>query len=119
MIVDDHQDIIDTIEIIVQKLGHEPIQAHNGSEFIQKITESTPDLVLLDVMMPGMTTKDILDKLQEMNKTSLKIILVTVVRFSFEEEKTLMKNSNVVGYIPKPFSIKQIIDEINKHVENA
>ena len=66
MIVDDNRDIVETLKTIMEKEGHTTNVAYNGEEFLKKVDEFKPNLVLLDVMMPGLTTEKIMEKLKEM-----------------------------------------------------
>jgi len=116
MVVDDEQDLRDMINLMLQKEGYETETAQDGQEFLEKIDVFQPDLVTLDVMMPGLTTKEILEKIKE-KKTNPKIILLTVVRFSEEEKKKIMDMGNVVGYITKPFEFDDLIKSVKKHVQ--
>jgi DNA-binding response OmpR family regulator len=116
MIVDDHKDITDTLKTIVEKIGCQTEVAYNGMELLQKVEKFNPDILLLDVMMPGYTTKTILTKLKEKNLGKIKIILVTVVRFEEQEIKSLMSEFNIVDYITKPFTINDLIERIKKQV---
>ena len=81
--------------------------------FLNKLDNFNPDIVTLDVMMPGLTTKEILGKLKNM-KRNPKIILLTVIRFSEEEKKKLYEMGNVVDYVTKPFEIDDLLDSIKK-----
>jgi DNA-binding response OmpR family regulator len=119
MIVDDHKDTVDTLSKIAEKMGHKADTAYNGRELLNKIGKSKPDLVLLDVMMPGLTTKQILSKLKEKNLGKLKIILVTVVRFADEERDALLKDTNIVDYITKPFKVTDMMERIKKQLKSG
>jgi len=90
MVVDDEPDLREMIELMMKKEGFETELAEDGADFLEKIDVYKPDLVTLDVMMPGLTTKEILEKLKEKN-CKPKIILLTVVRFSDEEKKKLIE----------------------------
>ena len=114
MIVDDNVDIVETLKTIMEKMGNRTEIAYNGNEFLKKIKKAKPDLVLLDIMMPGLTTKQILNKLKTMGFDSLKIILVTVLRSSEKEKKRLMKEFNIVDYITKPFEVNDFMERVNK-----
>lgn len=116
MIVDDNQSIVETLDTLMKKTGYSTFIARSGEEFLSNVENAQPDLVLLDVMMPGLTTRQILGKLKEMNLSTLKIILVTVVRFSKEQLGELTDQFNIVEYIPKPFDVMDIIDKVKKHV---
>jgi DNA-binding response OmpR family regulator len=116
MIVDDNIDIADTLKIIMEKEGNATLLAHNGEDFLNKVDEFQPDLVLLDVMMPGLTTEQIMERLKDKGWTSLKVILVTVVRFSDEEKKLLYTVLNITDYITKPFDVFELVGKVNKHL---
>ena len=114
MIVDDEQDLREMIEIMLRKEGFQTNTAENGSDLLNKIDVFQPDLVTLDVMMPGLTTREILEKLKE-KKTKPKIILLTVVRYS-EEEKQKLVQMGIVDYVTKPFELSNLINTIHNHV---
>ena len=78
MIVDDETDLREMLNIMIRKEGFKTLTAEDGDDFLRKIDDFQPDLVTLDIMMPGLTTKEILEKLEE-KKTKPKIILLTVV----------------------------------------
>jgi len=114
MIVDDETDLREMLNIMLRKEGFETETAENGDDFLSKIDGFQPDLVTLDVMMPGLTTREILEKLNE-KKTKPKIILLTVVRYS-EEEKQKLIQRGIVDYVTKPFEFDHLIDTIHKYV---
>jgi DNA-binding response OmpR family regulator len=115
MIVDDELDFREMLDLMMKKEGYETEMTVNGSEFLEKVEAFQPDLVTLDVMMPGLTTSEILKKLKE-KKSNPKIILLTVVRYSDEEKKKIFEMGNIVDYIVKPFEIDDLMDSIKKHV---
>ena len=114
MIVDDETDLRDMLNLMLRKEGFETITAENGDDFLNKIDEFQPDLVTLDVMMPGLTTREILEKLPA-KKTKPKIILLTVVRYS-EEEKQKLYQKGIIDYVTKPFELDNLINTIHKYV---
>ncbi|HEC92272.1 MAG TPA: response regulator [Candidatus Atribacteria bacterium] len=115
MVVDDEPDLRELISLMMKKEGFETETAEDGQKFLEKVDVFQPDLVTLDVMMPGLTTKEILEKLKEKN-CKAKIILLTVVRYSDEEKKKIMNMGNVVGYITKPFEFDDLVNAVKKHV---
>ncbi len=116
MIVDDEPDLVATLKELVRKAGHEAVTAGNGQEFLDRVEKSRPDLVLLDIMMPGLSTRQILDKLKEKKFQRLKIILLTVVRMGEDERTELFKNPLIVDYITKPFDITALMKGIKKQL---
>ncbi|MFO7968282.1 MAG: response regulator [Archaeoglobaceae archaeon] len=114
MIVDDSQDIAESLQDLMDKEGHETDLAFDGEELLRKVDNFNPDLILLDVMMPGLNTREILDRFKERGMDSFKIILVTVVRFSEEEIKQLKSDSTIVDYITKPFDVMDVSNRVEK-----
>ena len=115
MIVDDEQDLIEMLQLMLKKEGFKTETALDGQEFLDKVDTFKPDLVTLDVMMPGLTTGEILKKIKD-KKNKPKIILLTVVRYSDEEIQKIFQIENIVSYITKPFELDELIQAIHKHL---
>ena len=115
MVVDDEPDLREMLNLMLSKEGFETETAVNGSDFLNKLDNFDPDIVTLDIMMPGLTTSEILRELNG-KKSKPKIILLTVVRYSENEKKKIFGMGNVVDYVTKPFDLDQLIDAIHKHV---
>jgi DNA-binding response OmpR family regulator len=115
MIIDDETDLREMLNLMIHKEGYETDMAEDGKDFLSKIDDFQPDLITLDVMMPGLTTLEILDKLKE-KKTKPKIILLTVVRYS-EEEKQKLYKMGIVDYVTKPFDLDDLITRIHEHLD--
>lgn len=115
MIVDDELDLREMLVLIFQKEGFETETAEDGFDFLKKIDRFQPDIVTLDVMMPGLTTEEIIEKLKG-KKSKPKILLLTVVRYSDKEIEKILKINNVVEYIKKPFEYNDIIKAVKKYI---
>jgi DNA-binding response OmpR family regulator len=116
MIVDDEPDLREMVNLMLHKEGFDTETAEDGSEFLDKLDGFNPDIVTLDVMMPGLTTSEILKKLKK-KKSKPKIIFLTVVRYSEEEKEKMYHMGNVVDYITKPFDIDELTERIHKHIK--
>jgi DNA-binding response OmpR family regulator len=114
MIVDDETDLREMLNLMLLKEGFETETAKNGEDFLSKIDDFQPDLVTLDVMMPGLTTREIMEKLKE-KTTKPKIILLTIVRYS-EEETQKLHQMGIVDYVTKPFELDNLINMIHNHI---
>lgn len=115
MIVDDDGDLRSMTELLMKNEGYETLTATEGNDFLQKVSTFSPDVVILDVMMPGLSTKEILDQLQKNNQTA-KVILFTAVHYSNEEKENIKKKWNVVDYISKPFDADALIEAVQKQL---
>ncbi len=115
MIVDDERDFREMLNLMLRNEGFEIEFAEDGSIFLEKVDDFHPDLVILDVMMPGLTTEEILEQMKK-KKSKPKIILLTVVRFTPKKLDKLLEMDNIVDYIKKPFNIDAFLDSVKKHV---
>ncbi|MEM4244582.1 MAG: response regulator [Candidatus Nanoarchaeia archaeon] len=111
MIVDDEQDIRDSIKLILEKNGYRVITAINSDDCLNKLKAEKPDLILIDIMMPGTPVKDIVPKLKD-----VKVVYLSVVRVSEAEKEELLKSPNIVGFIQKPFDINTLVKKVKEYV---
>ncbi len=117
MIVDDEPDVLETIAQILVTNGYKTIEAKDGQECLDKLREEIPDIILLDIMMPGMTTKEILKAIEKDSRLSgVKIIFITAIHMPEAEERGLLAFKQVVDFIEKPFTIRRMIDAIEKAI---
>lgn len=110
MVVDDEQDIRETVQAVLENNGYKVILAVNGDDCLEKLKKTTPDLVLLDIMMPGTPVKEIVPKIKT------KIAYLSVVRTSEAEKEELIKSKNIVDFIQKPFDINDLLRRVKRIV---
>jgi CheY-like chemotaxis protein len=114
MIVDDERNLRELISAILEPEGYEVIQAEDGEDALEKLKTIRPDLILLDMMMPGMSGREVCEKIRTNEKTKdLKVVFLTVARFS-ELGKEELKRLKVLDYITKPFDNNDLIKRIKK-----
>jgi two-component system alkaline phosphatase synthesis response regulator PhoP len=114
MIVDDEPHMVELEKAVLEAEGFKTITANNGQEALRILEKAKPDLVLLDMMMPGMSGREVCEKIRKNSKTkSLKVMFVTVARFS-EIGKENLKNLDVLDYVTKPFDNSDLITRVKK-----
>ena len=112
MIVDDEPDILFTVGQMLEISGYEVIKAVNGDDCLKKLNEIRPDLVLLDIMMPGMNGWDVAAKIKENPKWSdIPIVFVTA---KGDAMSIGMGNMAAEDYITKPFDIMDLKSRVEK-----
>ncbi len=115
LFVDDEEDIREVVQIRLESNGYEVITAGSGEEALKKIEESNPDLMILDVMMPGMDGLTVLKTLRKNENTAkLPVIILTAKRKKMIGD--LFELENIQGFIEKPFDSKILLDMIEKAV---
>jgi len=112
MIVDDEPDNVSTVRSVLEKEGYNILVAVTADDCLKQVQGGAkPDLILMDIMMPGTPVKEIIPKLG-----NIKISYLSVVRTSEAEKEDLMKNEMIVGFIQKPFDIKDLAKKVKKIV---
>jgi two-component system chemotaxis response regulator CheY len=89
------------------------IEAHSGEECLKKFESEHPDLVFLDIIMPGMDGITALEKIRQQNPRA-KVVMCTSMKETEQEARA--KAAGCVGYITKPFSKSDISAAIKKHL---
>jgi DNA-binding response OmpR family regulator len=111
--VDDDLYILDALTELLQYSGYEIATTPKGDEVFNKIDESVPDLILLDVMLAGFDGRDVCKKLKENKKTqNIPVIMISATPNIAES----VKNSGADDYIAKPFDISQLLEKIEQQL---
>lgn len=112
LVVDDEKPISDIIKFNLEKEGYEVVTAFDGEEAIEKVEETNPDLIVLDVMLPK---KDGLEVVREVRKThSMPIIMVTAKET--EIDKVLGLELGADDYVTKPFSNRELVARVKANL---
>ena len=110
LIVDDNRSIIDSLEGILSDDGFEVSHAFNGYEALKKIHTESPDIVLLDIWMPGM---DGIETLKEIKKEYPYLPVIMITGHGTIEAAVDATKSGAFDFLEKPLSIDRVIVTIN------
>lgn len=111
MIVDDEPSIVQSLSGILSDEGFEIFTASNGYEALKRIEEQAPDLVLLDIWMPGL---DGIETLKEIKKTNPVIQVIIITGHGNIETAVSATKLGAFDLIEKPLSIDRVIVSINR-----
>jgi DNA-binding response OmpR family regulator len=107
MLVEDDEPILDMMDILLRKIGYEPILVPDVLEALKRVRSDPPDLILLDIMMTPMNGWEFLEKVRdEYHIRDLPILLFTAAP-SVEEKIALLKDPRL-GVLQKPVSIAEL-----------
>jgi CheY-like chemotaxis protein len=116
LVVDDDAPIITLMRSLLREFGYEARTATSGAAAIEAARAETPDLVLLDKNMPGMSGGDVIRALRtDVGLANVPILLLTGDPVAPQEIDELGAN----GTVQKPFDLQELIAQIRKHVERA
>ncbi|HEX8114464.1 MAG TPA: response regulator [Kofleriaceae bacterium] len=108
-IVDDEVDIAETLQELLELAGYVVAVAFDGEDGLRKVDESRPDVIVTDIMMPGLTGLEMLEQLRR--NPRYKHIPV-IVMSAIEREDVTVRFS--AAYIKKPFGIQQLTQLLDR-----
>ena len=118
---DDEKHIVRLVQVNLERAGYEVITAGDGKEALQKVEEETPDLVVLDVMMPYMDGFEVLQSMRR-NPATRDIPVIMLTAKAQDADVFKGWQSGVDCYLTKPFNPMELIafvKRIFKSLEDA
>ena len=115
MVVDDNKDIRTSVHQILEICGYEVIEAEDGMDCLKRLEQGQPDLVILDIMMPGMNGWDVAAHIKQNEQwNSIPIVFLTA---KGDDMSMGLGGLASEEYIVKPFDVHQLIDCVNRILE--
>ncbi len=108
LVVDDDEKILKLLQVNLTVDGYQVVSASNGSSALESLSNVKPDLVILDMMMPGMDGLEVLDLIRQQSDVPVIITTASWDMITSQEEAGL-KTDN---YVRKPFSISEITERV-------
>lgn len=112
LIVDDEPNIVISLQFLMKKGGFETSVARDGDEALLEVERFRPDLVLLDVMMPGRDGYEVCQQLRSSGWNDLKIVMLTAKGREAEVTKGLAVGAD--AYVTKPFSTSELVETVTR-----
>jgi DNA-binding response OmpR family regulator len=113
--VDDEDDILEIVRVNLELDGHEVLLARSGAEALELVRRHRPDVVLLDIMMPGVDGWDVLARLKsdpELQATTVPVLMLTAL--TAEDDRVRGGIEGAIRYITKPFLPSELCAEVNR-----
>lgn len=111
-IVDDDPDVRELVQYKLLQAGHEVLSATNGQDALRLVPTALPELLLLDVMMPGLSGFEVLAQLRAFDVTrALPIIMLTAKVQETDTERGFTLGAD--DYMTKPFSPRELMGRVN------
>ena len=114
--IEDEEDTLQLVTILLENNGYEVVGAPNGEIGLQVMKEQKPDVLLLDLMLPGMSGKAVYRKMKaDEDLQNIPIILLTAWGAS---SGIGLSKDLVEEYLLKPFSSRDLLEAIHRVIEN-
>ena len=108
LVVDNEPDVRKSVKNVLEKHGYRVVTAVDGEDCLNVSHKVTPDLILLDIMMPGIPVGEIVKQIED-----IKIVFMSVVWISDARKQGLCEQDNIVDFIQKPFDVDDLISRVD------
>jgi DNA-binding NtrC family response regulator len=114
LIVDDEEVLQDVLSSLLRKEGYDVVAARSGEEGLQALADNDIDLVLLDLMLPGISGQEVL---KQIHRDDPEMVVVVVTAYSSIEGAIAAMREGAFHYIPKPFKNDEVLLTVKKGLE--
>ena len=111
MVVDNEPDIVDLTRTVLEIGGYNVIPAYSGEECLKKLEKEEVDLILLDIMMPGMSGWDVFNRINK-KSSDIKVAFMSVLEIS-DKRKQVLLDEGLADYIMKPFDKDTLLNRVD------
>jgi DNA-binding response OmpR family regulator len=119
LIVDDEQEVVRLLEVILTRAGFAIAKAYSGRECLSLLTRENPDVILLDIMMPGMTGLEVMEALRTIyGAVSMPPVIFLTARGGMESMIEGLQ-AGAYKYLVKPTSREKLIEIVKSALEFA
>lgn len=115
LVIDDDQAIVKIIAFRLEKMGYQVTTAYDGKEAIDRINDTTFDLILTDLMLPFYNGMELVSYVRKNKQSSIPIIILSAVEF----EETVLEafKMGATDFLNKPFSPNELLARLQKHLK--
>jgi DNA-binding response OmpR family regulator len=114
LVVEDNLDISRIIKLTLENEGYKVIVAYDGLEALNKIMTESPDLIILDIMLPKLDGYSVNIKLKENDSTKDIFVIAITGKGNFKELLNIKEQMNVSAYFEKPFPMKLLKEKVKE-----
>ncbi len=115
LVVDDESDIRGLVQELLQRAGYDVIEAADGNEGLKRFHAQKPDLVILDVQMPGLDGWGVLERIRELSEVP--VIMLTARAEELDKVRGLRAGAD--DYVTKPFGRQELLARVEAHLRRG
>jgi CheY-like chemotaxis protein len=108
MVVDDNEDIVFMLRSVLEKDGYQVVEAKSGEECLRKVENAQPDLILMDIMMPGIDGWEVCKKIKESELLISVPISMLSVRKDSADLKKSFEYAHADAHLKKPVNFEAL-----------
>jgi len=115
LVVDDESDIRGLVQELLQRAGYDVVEAADGNEGLKRFHAEKPDLVILDVQMPGLDGWGVLERIRELSEVP--VIMLTARTDELDKVRGLRAGAD--DYVTKPFGRQELLARVEAHLRRG
>jgi CheY-like chemotaxis protein len=119
LVVDDNQTICEFLEKRLKARGYAVTSVLSGDEALMRVQQEKPDLILLDIVMPGIDGLQVARTLRKNKESSLIPIIMVTAKANDLQSRLDKAELSIEGHVAKPFMTEQLMEEIEKVMEKS
>ena len=116
LIVEDNEKNMKLVRDVLQAKGYATLEAVTGEDGVRLAAERKPDLVLMDIQLPGMNGIDAL-KVLRADAATARIPVIAVTASVMQQDRNLITQAGFDGYIGKPLNLKEFLETVKRLLE--
>lgn len=113
VLVDDEPDVVFLVKKMLEKEGHEVTEFYNGKDALEQIEDISPELIILDIMMPGIDGWEVARTLKSRDSTKGIPIVILTVRVSEDSVEKSFEYAFADAHLGKPINTKKMLNTID------
>ena len=117
LIIDDQEDLLELTQRILQSRGYDVVTMTDGEDALNIIKKETPDLVLMDMLMPGKDGAQICQELKSDSSTRNIPVILATGQFLDEQEFSQEGITGADDYLRKPFEIEELLAKVENLIK--
>ncbi len=118
LIVEDNDKNMKLVRDVLQAKGHATIEAGTGEDGVRLAGERHPDLILMDIHLPGMSGIDAL-KLLRADAATARIPIAAVTASVMQQDRAIIMDAGFDAYVSKPINLKEFLDTVRALLERG
>ena len=118
VIIEDNEKNLKLVRDVLQAKGHKTAEAGSAEEGLKLVAEGKPDLVLMDIQLPGMSGIDAL-KILRADEATKAIPVIAISASVMQQDRKQITDAGFDGFVEKPINLKDFLAAVNKALGKA
>jgi len=114
LVVDDEPDVVDQVKELFEIRNYAVVTAMSGEKALELVKKESPNIIILDIRMPGITGMDVLREVRK-NYPKIRVIMLTGVEDDVTKQMAMSLGAS--GYLTKPYSYSELLDISRKLIQ--